>query len=227
MIGCSTPIPRETGRQHELLLEEPLHVSLPYLLYLPDGYPGDRRWPLVLFLHGAGERGTDLSLVMRHGPPRRVADGASFPFILASPQCPPGRWWSVDHLDALVNHLTAQLAVDTDRISVTGLSMGGFGTWALATEFPGRFAAIAPVCGGGIPERAALLRDLPVWAFHGDSDPVIPVRRSVEMVEAIRKAGGNPRLTIYPGVGHDSYTETYASDELYEWLLSHRRRTGD
>lgn len=224
VAGCSAPIAHEPGRQVEQLFEANTAVSIPYLLYLPEGY-GRRaeRWPLVLFLHGSGERGTDLELVTRHGPPRRVREGAHFPFILASPQCPSGRWWSVDRLDILLRHLCSTLEVDTDRVYVTGLSMGGFGTWALAQEFPGRFAAIAPVCGGGIPYRAAGLRNLPVWAFHGARDPVISSDYSVAMVEAINAAGGNARLTIYPDAGHDSYTETYAREDLYEWLLAQRR----
>jgi len=224
MTGCSAPLTQHPGRQVErtLTAESPLSVS--YLLYLPQSYGKTReRWPLVIFLHGSGERGTDLELVKRHGPPRRVEEGADFPFVLASPQCPLGRWWSIDQLDALLRHLTATLEVDTDRVYVTGLSMGGFGTWSLALEFPDRFAAIAPVCGGGIPYRANLLRDLPVWAFHGRKDPVIPPSYSVEMVEAINAAGGNARLTIYPDAGHDSYTETYARADLYEWLLAQRR----
>lgn len=113
--------------------------------------------------------------------------------------------------------------MDTDRVYVTGLSMGGFGTWALAQEFPDRFAAIAPVCGGGIPYRAGVLRNVPVWAFHGGQDPVISSDYSVAMVDAVNAAGGNARLTIYPDAGHDSYTETYAREDLYEWLLAQRR----
>jgi predicted peptidase len=224
MTACSSPITQNAGRQTEHTFQADLPVSLPYLLYLPEGYgQSTKRWPLVLFLHGSGERGTDLMLVKRHGPPKRIEEGASFPFVLASPQCPAGRWWSVDHLDALLRHLCATLEIDTDRVSVTGLSMGGFGTWALALEFPDRFAAIAPVCGGGTAYRANLLRNLPVWAFHGAKDPVIALSYSVEMVDAINRSGGNARLTVYPEAGHDSYTETYAREDLYAWLLAQRR----
>ena len=224
MAGSSMPITHQAGRQVERSYDDKVSVSLPYLLYLPEGYAETtERWPLVLFLHGSGERGTDLGLVKRHGPPKRVEEGAAFPFVLVSPQCPLGRWWSVDHLDALLQHLTATLKIDTDQVYVTGLSMGGFGTWALALEYPNRFAAIAPICGGGIPYRANLLQHLPIWAFHGAKDPVISLEYSVAMVEAVNQAGGNARLTVYPDAGHDSYTETYAGEELYAWLLSQRR----
>jgi len=227
MAGCSSSVPYKSGQQVACTFENDLPRSISYLLYLPEGYGAqEERWPLVLFLHGSGERGTDLSLVTRHGPPRRVAEGTAFDFVLVSPQCPLGRWWSVDQLDGLLRHLCATLAIDTDRVYVTGLSMGGFGTWAMAEEFPERFAAIAPVCGGGIPYRAPLLHDLPVWAFHGAKDPVFPVRYSTEMVDAINRAGGNARLTIYPDVGHDAYTDAYADAEFYRWLLAQRRSHG-
>jgi predicted peptidase len=208
------------GKHSTQLLERDVRVTLPYLLYLPRGYEEEsREWPLLLFLHGSGEQGTELQLVMTHGPPEQVERGREFPFILVSPQCPPEQWWSFATLDVLLDEIVDRYAVDENRIYVTGLSMGGFATWTLATEFPGRFAAIAPICGGGIPHRARLLSNMPIWAFHGAKDPVISLAYSQEMVNAVNAAGGNATLTIYPDAGHNSWTETYDNPELYEWLL--------
>ena len=195
-----------------------------YIRYVPPGYDDDRakRWPLVLFLHGAGERGGELELVKKHGLPKRVEQGEEFPFVMIAPQCPLGEWWNVFALEALIEQIAREERIDRDRIYLTGLSMGGFGTWALAIRHPERYAAILPICGGGERQLARVLRDVPIWAFHGDSDEVVPVERSQEMIDAIKKAGGSPRLTVYPGVKHDSWTATYENPEIYEWLLSHR-----
>jgi predicted peptidase len=203
-------------------MERDTTITLPYVLYLPRGYKAEgEQWPLLLFLHGSGERGTDLQLVTTHGPPKLVEQGRAFPFILVSPQCPPGHWWSFATLDVLLRDIVERYPVDENRIYVTGLSMGGFATWTLATEFPGRFAAIAPICGGGIPHRAPLLSRLPIWAFHGAQDPIIPLRYSQEMINAVNAAGGSATLTIYPDAGHDAWTETYKNPQLYEWFLRH------
>jgi predicted peptidase len=196
-----------------------------YLLYLPPGYERDlsARWPLLLFLHGAGERGDDLELVKLHGVARRIEEGTGFPFIAVSPQCPPDERWSTDVLSALLDEIERGHRVDRDRVCVTGMSMGGAGTWALAIASPDRFAAIAPICGRGDPARVCAIRHVPVWAFHGALDDMVPLRRSEEMVDALRGCGGNVRFTVYPDADHDSWTETYANPALYEWLLSHSR----
>lgn len=200
-------------------------VRLDYLLVLPDGYDAapERAWPLVLFLHGSGERGQDLDRVKAHGPPRRVAEGARFPFILVAPQAPDGTWWDAGALGTLLDEVEAAHRVDPDRVSVTGLSMGGFGAWALAETFPRRFAAVAPVCGGGTPGRICAAATTPVWAFHGALDDVVSVQRSMEMVQRLERCGGDVRLTLYPDAGHDSWTATYADPALYEWILAQRR----
>ena len=203
---------------------------LDYLLFLPRRYPGRRRWPLILFLHGAGERGDDLEIVKRHGVPKLVEADSSFPFVAVSPQCPTGGRWHLylKTLGALLDDVTARYAVDPSRIYLTGLSMGGYGTWHLAARYPDRFAAIAPVCGGGLasagfPDKARALRGVPVWAFHGALDTTVPVAESRRLVDALRAAGGDARLTIYPDAGHDSWTPTYADPALYDWLLAQRR----
>jgi predicted peptidase len=198
-------------------------VRLDYLLYLPAEYSDDGEpWPLMLFLHGAGERGSDLDLVAKHGPPKLIREGREFPCIVVSPQCPTDQWWAgeVDALSALLDELTADLNVDADRVYLTGLSMGGFGTWALAIREPDRFAALVPVCGGGDRFRASQISHTPAWVFHGAKDPVVPLEKSEEMVNALKAGGGEPRFTVYPEAEHDSWTETYENDELYEWLLA-------
>lgn len=201
-------------------------VRASYLLYLPPGYGNDpkKRWPLVLFLHGAGERGDNLDLVESHGPLKLVAQGQEFPFIIVAPQCPTDSWWQPELLAALLDEVEDKHRVDADRIYVTGLSMGGYGTWALALTYPHRFAAIVPICGGGHWWTTPRIRHLPVWVFHGTKDDIVPLKRSKEMVDALKEAGGNVKFTRYPGVGHDSWTATYANPKLYTWLLRQYRK---
>ncbi len=209
-------------------------INANYLLFLPKGYQanGAKRWPLMLFLHGAGERGSNLWKVAVHGPPKRVKDQPDFPFILVSPQCPEGEHWSNEVLNGLLDDVIARHAVDTNRVYLTGLSMGGYGTWSLAAQYPGRFAAIAPICGGGERirlllsggPRAQALKTLGVWAFHGAKDPVVPLSESERMVEAFKNLGcKDVKLTVYPEAGHDSWTEAYNTPELYDWFLKHSR----
>jgi len=196
-----------------------------YLTYLPPGYDKDpaKKWPLILFLHGSGERGSDVKKVAKNGLPKLIAKGEQFPAIIISPQCPAGDWWNSPELSDLLDQICAKFRVDKDRISVTGLSMGGFGTWLLALDHPDRFSAIAPVCGGGDPADAARLAKLPVWAFHGGQDPIVPTAMSVEMVKALEASGGKPHLTIYPKDGHDSWSDAYATPALYQWLVAQKR----
>jgi len=201
-------------------------LSCQYLLFLPAGYgEKQQRWPTILFLHGAGERGSDLNLVKKHGPPKIVENKKDFPFIVVSPQCPQGQWWpeKVEVLINLLDDIVSRYKVDKERIYLTGLSMGGYGTWTLAAAYPERFAAIAPICGGGQRYAADRLKDVPVWAFHGAKDPLVPLRESEEMVNAIKARGGDAKLTIYPDAGHDSWTVTYDNQELYDWFLKHRK----
>jgi predicted peptidase len=195
-----------------------------YLLFLPHAYAGHpQRWPLILFLHGAGERGYDLQLVKRHGVAHIVEEQPDFPFLVVSPQCPPKAAWSTEMLGALLEEIERRYAVDPERIYVTGLSMGGFGTWAFAIAMPDRCAAIAPICGGGDPSRVSALRHLPVWVFHGAKDAIVPLQRSAEMVAALQQCGGHVQFTVYPEAGHDAWTETYANPALYDWFLAHTR----
>ncbi|MEI8048625.1 MAG: prolyl oligopeptidase family serine peptidase [Bacteroidota bacterium] len=200
-------------------------TSLNYLLWLPADYKKDKSktFPVMIFLHGSGERGENLDLVKKNGPPSFVENRPDFPFILVSPQCPEGTWWEIEDLQAMLEKILDKYRIDRSRIYLTGLSMGGFGTWSWACKYPDQFAAIAPVCGGGEAIFADELKNVPVWAFHGEADPVVPLKRSVEMVEAMNANGGSAKITIYPGVGHDSWINAYNDQELYKWLLSNKK----
>ncbi len=194
------------------------------LVSLPDGYDADseREWPLMIFLHGAGERGDDLSLVGIHGPLKERREGRDLPFVIVAPQVPAGGRWTVGRVAAALDDAIARYRIDEDRVYLTGLSMGGFGTWEAIQRMPERFAAAVPICGGGLPLGIDAAASVPVWNFHGAMDPVVPIEMSVGMVRALRNAGGDVRFTVYPDAGHDSWTETYANPEVYAWLLSHR-----
>jgi predicted peptidase len=230
--GCASPGSKPAvaaGQQvRSLAARVTVPVSMNYLLYVPEGYAASRkRWPLILFLHGAGERGDDIEMVKKHGPPKLVAEGRALPFVVLSPQCPKEGWWSGDAqvaaLDALLKETVSNLRIDERRIYVTGLSMGGFGTWRLAAEFPRRFAAIAPICGKGDPAKAESIRHVPAWVFHGAKDEAVPLKNSEDMVAALKAAGGEPKFTVYPEAGHDSWTAAYDGPELYDWFLEHRK----
>jgi predicted peptidase len=221
--------PGQTAQKFHLERKQVLAAD--YLLFLPAGYGADpaKRWPLILFLHGAGERGSNVWLVAKHGPPKIDTAETNFPFIVVSPQCPEGKIWSNDLLLALLDEIETKYAVDTHRVYLTGLSMGGFGTWSLGLSHPERFAAIAPMCGGGefitpLLADKSKLATLPVWAFHGAKDPVVPVEESERMVNLLKKSGGREvKLTVYPEAQHDCWTQTYANPELFDWFLQHAR----
>ena len=212
--------------QLEKLFEKEIVVTAKYhyLLSLPAGYEdSDRRWPLMLFLHGSGESGESLAKVKANGPPKLIAGNErAFPCIVVSPQS-PGRGWNTDYLDALLDDICATYRVDPERVYLTGLSMGGYGTWMLAAAHPDRFAAIVPICGGGNPADADKLKGLPIWAFHGADDKTVKLENSEKMVDALKAVGSDVTFTVYPGVGHDSWTETYANPELYDWLFAQKR----
>ncbi|WP_290794037.1 prolyl oligopeptidase family serine peptidase [Flavihumibacter sp. UBA7668] len=194
-----------------------------YLLYLPSNYEADTssKWPLVIFLHGSGESGTDLNKVKMHGPPKLVEQGKSFPFILVSPQATNG--WQPTVLAAMIRDIKTKLRVDPDRVYLTGLSMGGFGTWELAMKYPEEFAAIAPICGGGDTAKIYRLQYMPVWNFHGAKDNAVPLSASEKMMSALKRYNKDAKFTIYPEAGHDSWTATYTNDSFYTWLLGQKR----
>ncbi|MEM9528595.1 MAG: prolyl oligopeptidase family serine peptidase [Bacteroidota bacterium] len=199
-----------------------------YLVNYPDGY-GDSMedWPLVLFLHGGGESGRNLNKVKKNGLTKHIADGQKFPFITLAPQNRFVRgFWDLAGLTQLLDHFEKNNKVDSNRIYVTGLSRGGLGTWMLAMQNQGRFAAIAPVC-GAVPASYDIWipSGLPIWVFHGAEDGLIHPSESINMVENLRakKINPLPKLTIYEGVGHNAWEPAYADPALYEWLLAQRR----
>ncbi len=205
-------------------------TPLNYLLTLPTAYVTDStvQWPLLLFLHGRGERGQDLDLLKKYGIPKWLAEVDDFPFITISPQCPADSDWEAHDttLIALVDDVMASYVVDEKRIYLTGLSMGGRGAWRLAMLNPNRFAALAPVCGRvpdlpGFLANLSTLRHLPIWVFHGAKDQVVPIENSQKIVAALQTLGGNVQFTVYPNADHDSWTATYANPALYDWLSQH------
>ena len=208
-------------------------VGANYLLFLPKDYNKSRskRWPMILFLHGAGERGNNIWLVGKHGPPKIVRAKPDFPFVVVSPQCPAGQTWDKDVVISLLDEAVKKLRIDPTRIYLTGLSMGGYGTWNTGLAYPERFAALVPICGGGDPltlrlldrRKTEALKTLPIWAFHGAKDSTVRLVESERMVEAVKRLGGDVNLTVYPDAGHDSWTESYNNPELYDWLLKHSR----
>jgi predicted esterase len=197
-------------------------VEANYLLALPEHYDEDttRQWPLLLFLHGSGESGHDIQKVKAHGPPQLAEQGKKFPFIVVSPQSEVPSGWDTDVLYRLLQHIKKTYRADEQRVYLTGLSMGGFGTWALAMKHPEEFAAIAPVCGGGDTTDAWKLRNIPVWCFHGAKDNVVPPLSSENMVKAARRYNPSVKFTLYPNANHNSWDTTYNNDSLYEWMLA-------
>ncbi|MEZ6114750.1 MAG: prolyl oligopeptidase family serine peptidase [Pirellulaceae bacterium] len=233
LIGASSAFAAdpEPGKQVEQTLksEKVDGGTLDYLLFVPNPSKGNQKPPLMLFLHGAGERGNgNLPLVKKHGPPKNVESNPDFPFVVISPQCPTGKWWTDENLQTmlleLIDKIETEQQTDSSRVYLTGLSMGGFGSWKLAAAHPERFAAVVPICGGGDPADAKSLAKLPIWVFHGAKDTAVPLKRSEEMVEAVKEAGGNIEFTVYPEAGHDSWTETYNNPKLYDWLLKHQTK---
>ena len=203
-------------------------VTLGYIEYLPADYDEGRDYPLVLFLHGYGECGNgdekQVEAVEVHGFPRYAHEGAEYPFVLIAPQCPYGSIWPVltESLNRFLDHLLDAYKVDPARVCLTGLSMGGTETWIWGCGSHERFACLAPVCGAAINWLAFTLKDTPVWAFHGTEDGCISCEESKRMTGLINNAGGHAALTLYPGVGHDSWVNAYQDPALVEWIMAQR-----
>tara|TARA_B100001173_G_scaffold157293_1_gene136240 strand:+ start:191 stop:862 length:672 start_codon:yes stop_codon:yes gene_type:complete len=211
----------------EFLTSLTMPVSLKYHIYYPDNYyDSDTIFPLVLFLHGAGERGNDLSLVEKHGIPKMINSGEDFPFITVAPQCPKNQWWSeplyVKTLILLVEDIIRSNKIDIGRIYATGLSMGGYGTLAIAKERPDLFSAIIPVCGGMDTTDIERLKDIPIWLFHGDEDKVVPVENSELIYDLLKPMNPDIKITIYKGVNHNSWDMTYNDKKIYDWILKYK-----
>ena len=217
--------------------------KLPYLLLKPRNYDPGKHYPLVMFYHGAGERGDDNHNQWKNGvqvfsfPENRE----KFPCFVIAPQCPNEKKWVDVAWDAesevqpagpgeqlklsleILDKVQKEFSIDSHRLYVMGLSMGGYATWDVTTRRPDMFAAAVPICGGGDEKQAGKIKDVPIWAFHGGADPVVKTLRTRNMVAAVKEAGGNPKYTEYPGVGHDSWTQAFKEPELLPWLFAQKR----
>jgi predicted peptidase len=200
-----------------------------YVVFVPADYDGTKAYPVIVFLHGAGQTGTDGRAPARGALGEAIRKRAkTFPFIVIFPQSHEGSWLASSRdgqrVPAILDQVSKDFRVDPRRISLTGLSMGGEGTWSLAAAHPERWAAIVPLCGGGDPSVAAKFKDIPCWCFHGDADPVIEVEQSRRMIRALKRAGGLPLYHEYRRVGHNCWDLTYANPDLFEWLLLQKRK---
>lgn len=203
-----------------------------FLLYLPDNFDSQEEWPLIFFLHGNGGTGYNIEkIVKENGLPEKLETEKDFPFVVISPQLPSGLWPSyIDPMDELLTHISETIAVDTNRLYLTGLSRGAYGVWNYALKYPDHFAAIAPVAGGAslssnpVPDSICTLKDLPIWAFHGEADTVVSIDLDIAVVTALESCGGDIEFTIYPNADHpDTWKIAYADPALYEWFLSHAK----
>lgn len=199
-------------------------VKYPYLLYVPQTYETDSAsYPVLFYLHGHSARGSDLNRVKRYGPPFYVERGRHFPFFIASPQCPSNRnWTSENWLDPLLEELMEKYRIDTNRLYLTGMSLGAFGAWQLGIERPHLFAAIAPLCGGTVSNQVCNMKDIPIWAFHGSADRVVPVHRTESIVKQLERCEGNIKYSRLNGQGHNIH-RVYADSSLYNWFMQQNR----
>lgn len=199
-----------------------------YVVYIPREYDAIKKWPTIVFLHGMGECGTDGLKQVGQGIGTAVmANPARWPFIIVMPQKPDTRQAWAEHAEmviAMLDATSASYAVDPTRVYLTGLSQGGNGTWTIGARYPERWAAIAPICGYGNPsEIAPGLKSMPIWCFHGEADSVVPLARSTAIIDALKALGASPRLTTYPGVGHNSWDKAYRDEALPQWFLEHQK----
>lgn len=223
------------AHRFEKTIEKRLETN--YLLYLPASYGmDDRRWPLLVYLHGGGGSGTEIDRLARYPLVERLEREVDFPFVVVTPQCPPGRLtghgpmgdtWSehAELVDALIDELLGAYRLDPDRVVLVGHSMGGYGAWYLAHRYPERFAAVAPMSGPGVTWWTYRAQDTPFWVFHGEEDEAVPIVESEAMVRALKEIGGRVRFTRYLGGGH-AIRQPFEEDELYDWLLEQRRGQG-
>lgn len=221
-LGCSEQTRLQAGREKVTLSE-----TLSYYLYVPPEYTTQPKadFPMLLFLHGGGESGAELEEIQKNGPPKLLAEGKEFPFLILAPQNPHEKqWWNVRAVMALLDKVVAENRVDINRLYLTGLSRGGNACWEIAAQYPGTFAAMAVVCGmTPVPYAHWIDKKMPIWVFHGTEDPVIPFSESQEMVDRLTSMGYEVRLTAYEGVGHNAWEKAYLEEELYTWFLRHSR----
>ena len=202
------------------------YKNLNYLLCFPDDYEEGKQYPVIMLLHGAGGRGNDIERIATNPYYAETVKHENFEFITFSPQCPADKTWFdvFEQLTGLVLHIYAQKFTDRSRFYGIGASMGGYGTWQMAMNIPEVFAAIAPICGGGMYWNAGRLMSVPVWAFHGGRDDVVLPEESKKMVDAVNRTGGSAKLTIYPENDHNAWSDTYSNREVFNWFLSNVKK---
>ena len=199
--------------------------ELKYVIRYPQGFSESEKYPVLLFLHGAGSRGDNLDNVIANPFFTLTDQHEQFPFVCVAPFCSKNTWFDLwEHLEKLVVEVSNLPFADKSRIYLMGASMGGYGTWQLAMSMPEYFAAIVPICGGGMYWNIGRIKDVPVWAFHGAKDTTVLVEESVKMVNALNDNGGNAKLTIYPENGHDAWSDTYSNPDVFAWLLQHTKK---
>lgn len=198
-----------------------------YLLYLPDNYDSLKNWPLMIYLHGGSQKGNDLNKLKAYGPPQLIDQGKKFDFIVASPQCPDGRYWSTENwFDSLYAELLAGYRVDTNRVYLTGISMGGYGTYITAMDHPGKFAALLALCGGcndSDTSRICNLRNVPIWASHGTADDIVSINETKRIVNRLEQCNGKIKFTPLENEGH-GIQFIYEQQDIYDWMLAQRRK---
>jgi predicted peptidase len=228
--------------EHEF--EERVHTSkrgetMPYLLFLPEGYDKTKSYPLVLWLHGGGTRGNNLKSLLAHGNEHgigylaRADNQTRYPSFILAPQCPPHKIWGDPHsgqptaemrmVFEILDKVRADYSIDNRRLYVMGMSLGGYGTWDIITRRPTTFAAAVPICGGGNTSKASGIAKIPIWVFHGDEDEMVNVSESRSMIAALKKVGGHPRYSEYKGVGHNSWVRAFKEPDLLSWLFAQKR----
>lgn len=200
--------------------------TMQYAIRYPKGYTSGQRVPVIFNLHGAGTRGTDISVLLEGCIFTLAEQSEDFPFAVVAPLCQEDTWFDLfEQLRRFAIAMHRAPFTDPDRFYLMGVSMGGFAAWQLATSLPELFAAMVPICGGGMAWNAARLKNIPIWAFHGALDATVPVENSIHMVRAVNKKGGSAKLTVYPENKHDAWSDTYSNPEVFAWLLSHKRQT--
>ena len=246
MLLAASPLMTRADDYEPALYTDAAGKTLPYQIHKPQGYDAGKKYPLVVFLHGSGERGSDNRQQLKHGSAVFVTKEAQaqFPCFVIFPQCPADSSWAWLNLKGkekkaevaeqpteparLVMELIAKLekenSIDPARIYLGGLSMGGYGTWDLLARYPKRFAAALPICGGGDPSKAATIKNVPIWAFHSSNDPTVPVGRSQEMIKALRDIGGNPKYSEYDHGGHFSWLIAFAEPDFLPWIFAQKNK---
>ncbi|MFO7975610.1 MAG: dienelactone hydrolase family protein [Candidatus Hydrogenedentota bacterium] len=230
--GCATTMSGKIAEEYGIptgFLNKTIEVrgeERPYAVYVPRNYDPSKAWPLIVFLHGAGERGDDGLLQTEVGLPSAIRRNAKrFPAIVVMPQCPKGVWWdkAIEDVERAYALTREEYNIDPDRIYLTGLSMGGYATWQYGAQHIDRWAALMPICGGGNVKDAPILAKVPIWAFHGADDETVNPEESRKMVEAVKQAGGNIRYAEFENTGHNSWDQAYRDKKVIRWLFNQEK----